>query len=68
MIEDDAFAPLAPKPAGVNLDRMSIEELEARVADLKGEIAACEAAIRAKRAQREAANAFFSPSPAQENS
>jgi uncharacterized small protein (DUF1192 family) len=54
---DDEPSPLK-KPA-VTLDLMSIEELEHRIEDLKVQIAACEAAIAAKKKQRAAADAVF---------
>ncbi|MBI1188797.1 MAG: DUF1192 family protein [Alphaproteobacteria bacterium] len=57
MIDDDGLAPHPKKP--VPLDLMGIEELEARIEMLREEIAACEAQITAKRAQRNAADAFF---------
>lgn len=41
------------------LDEMSIEELEARISDLKSAISACEAAIERKKAQKSAADALF---------
>ncbi len=53
----DDVSPL--KPAVRTLDIMSIEELEARIADLKAQIAACEQAIAAKQSQRAAADAIF---------
>jgi uncharacterized small protein (DUF1192 family) len=58
MLDDDPLAP-PPRKADPALDRMSIEELTARVASLQAEIAACEAAIRSKQAQRAAADAMF---------
>lgn len=61
MIDDDPFAPAPKKP--IALDLMGIEELEARIETLRGEIAACERAIAAKRAQRNAADSLFGPPP-----
>lgn len=55
MFED--VSPL--KPETRTLDMMSIEELEARIATLKADIAACEAMIASKRSQRAAADAIF---------
>jgi uncharacterized small protein (DUF1192 family) len=41
------------------LDQMSVEELEIRIAALRAEIAACEAEIEKKKAQKRAADALF---------
>lgn len=41
------------------LDQMSIDELEARIGQLKAEILACEAEIEKKKAQKRAADALF---------
>ncbi|MFN4225189.1 MAG: DUF1192 family protein [Hyphomonas sp.] len=41
------------------LDQMSVEELEHRIGQLKAEIAACEAEIEKKKAQKRAADALF---------
>ena len=41
------------------LEQMSVDELEERIAVLKEGIAACEAAIAKKRAQKSAAEALF---------
>lgn len=61
MIEDDPFVPASKKPAPleVQLELASIVDLEARIAALKAEIAACEAAIVKKQAQRNAADSVF---------
>lgn len=56
MLEDDA-KPQISKP--VALDLLSVEDLEARIAALRGEIAACEAAIAQKKSQRAVADALF---------
>ncbi len=45
----------------ISLDPLSVEDLEARIAACRDEIARCEAAIAKKRASRDAANAFFKP-------
>jgi uncharacterized small protein (DUF1192 family) len=61
MFDEDPFTP-ARKPAlslEAELETASIEELEARVARLKGEIAVCERTIAAKQAQRAAADSVF---------
>lgn len=54
---DDEQSPL--KKAPLTLELMSVEELEHRIEDLKAQIAACEAAIAAKKKQRAAADAIF---------
>lgn len=61
MIEDDPFAPPARKPVPLEaqLENASIGELEDRIERLRFEIAACEKAIAAKRAQRAAADSVF---------
>jgi len=65
MIDDDPFAPPAKKPVPLEaqLENASIGELEARIERLKAEILQCEAAIKAKRAQRDAANSVFGARP-----
>ena len=61
MFDDDPFAPPVKKPVALEaqLENASIEELEARIERLKREIGLCEAAITAKRAQRDAADSVF---------
>ena len=58
-----SFEDLPKKPAGVmlgeTLDLLSVSELEQRVADLEAEIARVKAAIGAKQASKNAADAFF---------
>jgi len=58
-----SFEDLPKKPAGVMLgeplDLLSVSELEQRVADLETEIARVKAAIGAKQASKNAADAFF---------
>ena len=44
---------------GENLDLLSVSELEQRVEDLDSEIVRIKAAIAAKRASKNAADAFF---------
>jgi uncharacterized small protein (DUF1192 family) len=41
------------------LDQMSVDELAVRIEDLRQEIAACEAEIERKKAQKRAADALF---------
>ncbi len=60
MSDDDPFAPIKKAmPLEAQLEAASIDELEARIERLKREIAACEAAIVAKQAQRAAAESVF---------
>jgi uncharacterized small protein (DUF1192 family) len=65
MLDDDPFAPPAKKPIPleVQLENASIDELEHRIERLSTEIAACEKAIAAKRAQRAAADSVFGAGP-----
>jgi uncharacterized small protein (DUF1192 family) len=58
MFDDDPQASPLKRPV-VTLDLMSIEELEAKIVDLRAQIAACETAIAAKKKQRAAADAIF---------
>lgn len=66
MLDDDPFAPPAKKPMTLEaqIENASITELEDRIEHLKAEIATCERAIGAKRAQRAAADSVFGPPPA----
>lgn len=41
------------------LDQLSVDELEHRIGELRAEIAACEAEIEKKKAQKRAADALF---------
>ncbi|MFN4024389.1 MAG: DUF1192 family protein [Hyphomonas sp.] len=41
------------------LDQMSVRDLEVRIEQLKADIAACEAEIEKKKAQKRAADALF---------
>lgn len=65
MLDDDPFAPATKKALSLEaqLETASIGELELRIEKLKQEIAACEQAIKAKRAQREAADSVFGGRP-----
>lgn len=66
MLDDDPFAPQQPrKPASLDaqIETASIGELEARIEQLRAEIALCERAIVAKRAQRAAADSVFGAKP-----
>jgi uncharacterized small protein (DUF1192 family) len=65
MFDDDPFAPPAKKPVSLQaqLENASITELEDRIERLRGEIAQCERAIQAKRAQRAAADSVFGARP-----
>jgi uncharacterized small protein (DUF1192 family) len=58
--DEDDFKPAQPSHRlGEELDRLSVEELELRIAALKAEILRLEATITAKNASRQAADAFF---------
>ena len=61
MIDDDPFAAPAKKPMSLEaqLENASIGDLEVRIERLRAEIAQCEQAIAAKRAQRAAADSVF---------
>ena len=60
MLDDDPDAPRKKAmPLKAQLELASIDELQARIAGLREEIALCEAAIDAKQAQRSAADAVF---------
>jgi len=65
MVDDDPFAPAARKPLSLEaqLENASIGELESRIERLKAEISACEQAIKAKQAQRAAADSVFGGRP-----
>jgi uncharacterized small protein (DUF1192 family) len=65
MIDDDPFAPPVKKtvPLEQQLENASIDELEVRIEKLKAEIQLCETAIKAKRAQRAAADSVFGSRP-----
>lgn len=65
MFDDDPFAPAAKKPASLQaqLENASVTELEDRIERLRDEIAQCERAIQAKRAQRAAADSVFGARP-----
>ena len=58
-----SFEDLPTKPAGIvlgeNLDLLSVSELEHRVEALESEIQRVKAAISAKQASKNAADAFF---------
>lgn len=53
---DDAEA---RKPQLLKFETMSIEDLEARILDLEGEIAAIRSVIKSKHAARGSADSFF---------
>ncbi len=48
-----------PRPAKLDLERLSVDELKARIAALKADIAACEAEIEKKEAHKSAADDIF---------
>jgi uncharacterized small protein (DUF1192 family) len=49
--------PIPEKP--VDLERLSVDELNQRIEDLRAEIAACEAELNRKSAHKSAADALF---------
>jgi uncharacterized small protein (DUF1192 family) len=61
MIEEEPFAPATRKPASLEsqIENASIGDLEERIERLRAEIALCERAIAAKKAQRAAADSVF---------
>ena len=56
MIDEDT-PPAGPPPA--DLERLSEDELEARIVTLEAEIDACRAELERKRGHRSAADALF---------
>ena len=48
-----------PQPKPLDLERLSVEELEERIEALKAEIVACEAELTKKRAHKSAADSLF---------
>lgn len=54
MFEDD---PIPEKK--LDLERLSVEELQERIEELKAEIAACEAQLNKKQSHKSAADALF---------
>ncbi len=58
-MDTEDLEPRKKPPAPMNLEVMSIDELEAHIADLQAEIARTRAEIEAKRAQRGEADALF---------
>lgn len=61
MVDDDPFSAPVKKPLSLEaqIETASVDELEARIGRLRAEIALCESAIAAKRAQRAAADSVF---------
>ncbi len=57
--DEDTPRKITQHDVGEVLDSLSIDELEARIALLKGEIERLEAAIDAKRASADFADSFF---------
>ena len=47
------------QPAKLDLERLSVDELKARIEALKADIAACEAEIRKKQDHKSAADDIF---------
>lgn len=54
MFEEDT-----PKPAKLDLERLSVDELKLRIEALKADIEACEAEIAKKEAHKSAADSIF---------
>ncbi|MEO0550570.1 MAG: DUF1192 domain-containing protein [Pseudomonadota bacterium] len=46
-------------PKALDLERLSVEDLEERIETLKAEIVACEAELSKKRAHKSAADSLF---------
>lgn len=57
MFEDDSI----PEKK-LDLERLSVEELQERIDDLKAEIAACEVQLNKKQSHKSAADALFGDS------
>lgn len=58
-MDSDDLEPREPAPAAKDLEAMSIEALDAYIAELKAEIARAERAIAGKQSARSAADAVF---------
>lgn len=60
-LDSDDLEPRKPlvKPGAGDLSRLSVGELEARIADLEAEIARCRDAIAARLKTRDSAEAIF---------
>ena len=56
MFEDESRI---PRPAKLDLEQMSVQELKQRIAALKADIAACEAEIDKKESHKSAADDIF---------
>ncbi|WP_084399359.1 DUF1192 domain-containing protein [Henriciella aquimarina] len=54
MFDDDP-----PRPAKLDLEKMSVDELKERIEALKADIVACEAEIEKKQAHKSAADDIF---------
>lgn len=59
LLDDDKLRRKVVHDIGQDLSLLSVEELQARIALLGEEIARLEAAMKAKRASRDAAEMFF---------
>ena len=59
MFDDEGVRKLKGHEVGMPIDTMSVEELEERIALLKGEIVRLEQAIGARRNTRAAADSLF---------
>lgn len=59
MIEDEESLPKRPQRAKVNLDGLSVAELEAHIADLRIELEEARKAVEAKRSYRSSLDDLF---------
>jgi uncharacterized small protein (DUF1192 family) len=59
IMEEDRPAPRPEPIAGADLSRLSVAEIEARIAELKAEIVRLEETLARKKASLDAANAAF---------
>ena len=58
-MDDEALPPPRAPLIAVDISRLSVDEIEQRITDLKAEIARLETALTAKLASRAAADAAF---------
>lgn len=58
-LDSDDLEPLRPKPTALELETLSIEELNDYIAELQAEIVRVQNAISAKQDHRSSAESFF---------